>query len=235
MKLEFAEIVEMSVKALLEGVHTVIPGRVVSYNGHDKRTATVQPVVRLPMVSGPLLDIPPIDGVPVAFPSTAAGSLLFPLAKGDGVLILFSEVGIGRFLSAKAGAISDPGTTGRHALSDAIAIPGLWSVPTVPQQAKDVAADSTVLYSASGAVAELGAKLGLRNGSGDLRTELEALWDAINTLATKLQADFTALATAAAPTPTAGLVAPFTNAAAHAGSVVSSSTTSKTKVGKLLK
>lgn len=240
MKLEFAEIVEMSVKALLEGVHTVIPGRVVSYNGHDKRTATVQPVVRLPMVSGPLLDIPPIDGVPVAFPSTAAGSLLFPLAKGDGVLILFSEVGIGRFLSAKAGAISDPGTTGRHALSDAIAIPGLWSVPTVPQQAKDVAADSTVLYSASGAVAELGAKLGLRNGSGDLRTELEAIWDAIADIyqrVTDIPANLLT-SNAAVGTPCTVLPSPLPPAPAWWAAVAQKKTaagTSKTNVGKLLK
>lgn len=82
-------------------------GRIVSYKGHAKRLATVQPSVRIPTPAGPLLDVPPIIDVPVVFPSTLAGSLLFPVRAGDGVLIIVSEVGIGKWLQSAVDASID--------------------------------------------------------------------------------------------------------------------------------
>lgn len=230
-----SEVMEAAIQAAIEDVHTVIPGRVVSYDGHSKRTASVQPVVRLPMVSGPLIDIAAIDGVPVMFPSTAAGSLLFPLSKGDGVLLLFSEVGIGRFLTSKAGTVSDPGAVGRHALHDAIAIPGLWSLPSVPGVASEVDNGSIALFSASGSVLELGSKLGLRNGSSDLRAEMESIWTAIKGISSHLQTSMQTLATASAAAPLTPLAAGFSQAVADATADAATADASKTNVGKLLK
>lgn len=233
MNLEFAEVLENSIRAMIEGVHTIVPGRVVSYDGHDKRTATVQPVVRLPTSSGPLIDIPPIAGVPVAFPSSAAGSLLFPLSKGDGVLILVAEVGIGKFMTSKAGAVSDPDDHSRHTFTDAIAIPGLWSIPTVPETPAGLdAANGTVLYSKSGSVVELGKTLGLRNETSDLKKEIQGLWTVIEDLYQRLT-DMSTGKLIAGTYP----VAPVPAAATWWAELVTKKTaagTSKTNVGKLL-
>ena len=57
--------------------------------------------------------------------------LLFPLKKGDGVLILFSETGIGNFL-AGTGQVADADDQTRFSLTDAIAIPGLWTKKNAP-------------------------------------------------------------------------------------------------------
>ena len=229
-----SEVVEAAIQAAIEDVHTVIPGRVVSYDGHAKRTASVQPVVRLPMVSGPLIDIAAIDGVPIVFPSTAAGSLLFPLAKGDGVLLLFSEVGIGRFLTSKAGTVSDPGAVGRHALHDAIAIPGLWSIPAVPSSAAK--SDGVVLYSATGSAVELGRTIDLRNENSTLRAVLEKMYDDIRQLRTDLALNFSALATAITGDATflAGTAGAATSAASVHQEAVAQVITDKTSLQELL-
>lgn len=116
----------------MEGVHTCLPGIFVSYEGHATRRARVQPAVRLELGTGPILEIPPIDGVPVVFPSSSDASILFPIKAGDGCLILFSEAGIGNYLAGR-GKVTDPDDQSRFSLTDAIAIPGLFPWRAVPK------------------------------------------------------------------------------------------------------
>ena len=229
----FAEAVENSIHAIVERIHTCIPGRIVSYDGHAKRTAVVQPVVRLPTPTGPLLDIPGIFSVPVVFPSTAAGSLVFPLVKGDGVLICFSEVGMGAFLSSQTGDVSDPGSNHHHALTDAIAIPGLWSLPAVPTL-PSLDDSAVALVSAKGAITELGKTLGFRNASSDLKTEMQKLWSELEKIRTDMASHFTKLGAACTLPPMLPLGTAFGTEAGLETSASAALETSKTGVGKLL-
>jgi hypothetical protein len=188
-----SEVIQDLIDSKIEHVHTCIPGRIVSYKGHAKRLATVQPSVRIPTPAGPLLDVPPIIDVPVVFPSTLAGSLLFPVRAGDGVLIIVSEVGIGKWLqSAVDASIVDPDDASRHTLTDAIAIPGLWPLPSVPPSLAS-SDDSVVLYSEGGSVVELGAKIGIRNAASDERAELEKIYAGLVALRQDLALNFQAL------------------------------------------
>lgn len=189
-----SEVIQDLIDSKIEHVHTCIPGRIVSYKGHAKRLATVQPSVRIPTPAGPLLDVPPIIDVPVVFPSTLAGSLLFPVRAGDGVLIIVSEVGIGKWLqAATTTTIMDPDDASRHTLTDAIAIPGLWSLPSVPPTPGYSSEDSVVLYSESGAVVELGEKIGIRNAASDERSELEKIYSELVALRQDLALNFQSL------------------------------------------
>lgn len=115
----------------MEQVHTCIPGEIVSYSGHDKRLATVQPLVKIQTNSGQSIELKPIQNVPVVFPSTKRFSMSFDLEKGDGVMLHFSEVGIGNFLNG--GNIVEPDDISRFSLTDAIAVPGLWGGGRVPK------------------------------------------------------------------------------------------------------
>lgn len=189
-----AEAVQFLLDARLEDTHTAIPGIVTKYSGHSTRLATVQPAIRLPRTTGADQDIPPIGGVPVVFPSSSAGTLFFPIQPGDGVLLVFSEVAMGRYLRSSGRDLADAGSFSRHRLTDAIAIPGLWAPKAAPKYPSDADQNSTVLMSAEGALVELGQVLGLRNQQTDLRTELDKIWADLIQLRTDLAAQFGQLA-----------------------------------------
>ena len=186
-KITLPEAVQFLIDANIEGVHTSIPGIVTSYDGHKTRRATVQPSVRLPSSNGVLMDIPPIGGVPVVFPSSALGTLFFPINPGDGVTLVFSEVGIGRYLQSDGSDLADPGSLDRHALTDAIAIPGLWTWSSAPEFPASATMDAVVLVSGNGSIVELGATVGIRNAQTDLRAELETIYAELDQLVPHLR------------------------------------------------
>lgn len=193
-----AEAMQFLIDARLEDTHTAIPGIVTKYSGHTTRLATVQPAVRLPATTGPNQDIPPIGGVPVVFPSSAAGTLFFPIKPGDGVLLVFSQVAIGRYLKSSGKDLVDPGTFSRHCLTDAIAIPGLWAPKAAPKYPVSADQNSTVLVSSQGALVELGQKVGIRNDITDLLTEVEKIRTQVSNLRSDLATYFAQLGAAVA-------------------------------------
>jgi len=116
----------------LLNVHTCLPGEIQEYYGHKERKAKVKPLVKMKTIKNENVEIQPIDGVPVIFPgSTKTHNTLYPLKKGDGVLLLFAENPIGNYLSGNSEVDSDDLT--RFALTDCIAVPGLWSFSNIPQ------------------------------------------------------------------------------------------------------
>ena len=191
-----SEVISSHVDSTMENLHTAIPGRVVSYDGHSKRTATIKPSIRLPTSTGVYLDIPPIPEVPVVFPSCAAGSVLFNLQPGDGVLLVTSEVGIGKFLSSKDPDTVDPDDSSRFTLTDVVAIPGLRSSPSMP--AAPSADGDILVYSNSGALVSLGNTILVKNSESDLKKEIQNLWSFISELVANLGTQFTTLAADAA-------------------------------------
>lgn len=116
----------------MTAVHTIIPGEIVSYDGHKTRKAEVQPLIKLRTANNQIVDIQPISNVPVIFPSSDKFNLLYPLKKGDGVLLFFSECSIGNFLN-KSGIV-EPDSLDRFDLTDCIAIPGLWNFKNSPDK-----------------------------------------------------------------------------------------------------
>lgn len=131
-------------KQLLD-VHTTLPGRIVKYEGHVTRKATVEVSVNLPTNTGEFIVVKPITNVPIVFPSTGSSSILFPIKKGDGVLLLFSEAGIGNFLNGKVTV--DVEDFSRYTLTDCIAVPGLFSDPLVPKIEVDLDEESLFIVS----------------------------------------------------------------------------------------
>lgn len=130
MKEQFVEVLETWFFSKMVDVHTCLPGTIVEYYGHKERKAKVQLAIKYKTVSGKIYEYPVIDNVPVMFQSSASFSLVYPLKKGDGVLVLFSETGMGNFLAGTGAVESD--TPDRFSLGDAIAVPGLWSFKSVP-------------------------------------------------------------------------------------------------------
>jgi hypothetical protein len=117
-----AEDIRAYVEDMLRRVNTSLPGRIESYNATTGK-AEVQPLLREVYADGEELTLPRIANVPVVFPRTATASITLPLAKGDGVLLLFCQRSLDTWLST--GGIAKPDDVRMHSLTDAIAIPGL--------------------------------------------------------------------------------------------------------------
>lgn len=228
---------EAAISATMENVHTAMPGRIKEYAGHETRLAVVQPSVRLPMLAGPQLDVPYIHGVPVVFPATKSGSLLFPVEPGDGVLLIFSEVGFGNYMKSSENDVTDSDSMRRHSLADAIAIPGMFSTATIPPFPKGADQTKTLLTNVGGAYVELGDKVRLKNDGSDMYTELKKLWDAIIALRQDLATQFVSVATGVGADATflANTVAACTTAGTENGAAVPDLVASRTALAEFLK
>lgn len=121
-----AEMLDAVLESRLLDVHTSIPGIVQSYD-ETTQTAVVQPAVRR-AIDDTLETLPPIPNVPIAWPSAGGFLIHFPLAAGDGVMLVFSESAWGIYRSS--GAVSDPGDLTKHGLSYPVAFPFALRPPT---------------------------------------------------------------------------------------------------------
>lgn len=168
---ELLEDLELWLQARMEQVNTLIPGKVQSYN-KATRMAVVKPSVKIRTMHADVFDIPPIADVPVIWPSCDEFTLEGTLKRGDGVLLLFAQSGIGNWQRGTTDAEAEDQT--RFSLQDAVAIPGLWQPKAVPKH-KGRKADWGLR---SPSVSIGGTKAGkavVQNETTDLREVLEAL------------------------------------------------------------
>lgn len=121
--MRISELVRALIDQTLEDVHTALPARVEKFDPTTLRGEVVPLVKRRLGVNGDPVPLPPIVDVPFWMPKAGPFVLRLPVAKGDVVLLVFAERAMERLLLD--GTPQDPGRSRRHALDDAIAIPGL--------------------------------------------------------------------------------------------------------------
>lgn len=104
-------------------------GKVVSYDA-EKQAVDAQPIHRETYFDEDgeeaTTGLPVIHRVPVMFPGGGGMRITFPVQPGDDVLLVFSDVGLDKYLS-NGGQDIDPVALHQHDLTDAVAIPGLHS------------------------------------------------------------------------------------------------------------
>lgn len=127
------DIIRQAVQSQLAGMHTCLPGRIVSYD-YTVQKATVQPLLSKRYKDDTTQQLPEIPNVPVIFPRSANFSMHWPLNSGDLVMLAFSERSIDQWLNQ--GGIIAPLDARKFDLSDAIAIPGLYPFSS-PSPAED--------------------------------------------------------------------------------------------------
>lgn len=130
---EFVNVMDKFIDSKLFQVHTILPGKIIEYYGHQERKAKIQPLVNPRDQQNDVIKLKPIDDVPIVFCSTNNFNMLYPLKKDDGVLILFSESSLGNFLNNTNSASVEADDQNRFDLGDAIAIPGLWNFKKLPE------------------------------------------------------------------------------------------------------
>ncbi len=108
---------------LISGIHTAMPATIIDFDAKTCK-ATVQPSLNKKYLSGEVA-FPKIENVPVIFPRGKDFFLTFPVQNNDSCLLIFSERSIDLWKSF--GGQLTPDDRRKFDLSDAIAIPGLYS------------------------------------------------------------------------------------------------------------
>jgi len=118
------EVIDNAVLRAFEDVHTSMPGRFESYDFKTQK-ATVKPLLKKMYLDETVLDLPVLGNVPVVFPRTKTSGMTFPINKGDKCALFFSERALEQWYLS--GDNTEPGDPRRYDLSDAFAVPGLFS------------------------------------------------------------------------------------------------------------
>lgn len=125
MKNTLAQAIVTTFQSLISEIHTCLPGRVESYE-YTSQKANIKPLISKKLLNNDVEELPVLTNIPIIFPRTKSHGITFPINKGDGVLIVFSERSLDRWYSS-SGDVSEPGDPRKFDLSDSIAIPGLFS------------------------------------------------------------------------------------------------------------
>ena len=121
MMQEFVDQINKSARSATEDMHTALPGEIKSYDP-GKGVATVLPKAKFTKPDGSTMDFPEISGVPVMFPQSKNVTIAWPIKKGDGCLLVFSEQALDYWMYGK-----ETDTKLKFDLTNAIAIPNLTS------------------------------------------------------------------------------------------------------------
>ncbi len=124
MNQEFSSVLKNTVDNLLSGIHTVLPGKIESYDPTLKKVS-VKPLIQK-VFETETLSLPVISDVPIVMPGTNEMIISLPIKKGDGCLVLFSERSLEAYMSSNLADV-EPQDPRRFSLSDAICIPGLFT------------------------------------------------------------------------------------------------------------
>lgn len=134
------------IKAQVVDVHVSMPAKVISYNS-NQQSVNVQPLLRKAFLDEAgerqIESLPVIGDVPVVFPGSGGTRIIFPISAGDTVLLIFSEASLDKWL-VRGGEV-DPEDDRHHALSDAVAIPGLQDFAHVSTASPSIEITSSVI------------------------------------------------------------------------------------------
>lgn len=160
----------------ISNIHTALPGHIIKYDAALQK-AEVKPNIQKKFYNGDVKDMPIITNVPVVFPRSSEAYFKFPLKANDGVLLIFSERSLERWLSV--GGIVEPGATRKFDISDCIAIPGLFSFAEPIDDSSD---NLIIKYKSGKMVINEDTKLAFGNDSEEFIALVIDLIDAIKAL-----------------------------------------------------
>lgn len=121
---DLLEAIESAITGRLAALHVSLPGSVEKYDSSTQK-ADIKPMLKKRLLDGAVEDYPVIPNVPVIWPRTADFALAAPMNRGDQVLLVFIERSMDEWLSE--GGTPTPVDRRKFNLSDAVAIPGLYS------------------------------------------------------------------------------------------------------------
>lgn len=138
------DIIEMAIRSNQLELNTCMPGIVKAYDAATQ-TASVQPSFkRMRLDTKEFTSRAVIDDVPIVFPISNGKGVVFPIAVGDPVMIVFSQRSLDTWLDN--GGEIDLQDTRLHNVNDAIAIPGLDHAPISPAPSQSTELRGTKIF-----------------------------------------------------------------------------------------
>ena len=126
-----ADVIESAIDSRLLDLHTMIVGRVISYDA-PTQTAVVRPVINgaAPALDGSTVseELPTISNVPVRWERAGGYYTHLPLAPGDHGMLIFSQADLAPWRVNKLVGyeVFNAGDITRHGMSYPIFVPGCW-------------------------------------------------------------------------------------------------------------
>lgn len=169
---------------------------------------------------------PALDRVPVVVLQGGGGALTFPIAAGDECILLFNDRDLDNWF--KSGATTSPPTTARtHALADAVALVGLYSLK---RSLANYDTTRAVLRKGNAMVGVGNAdKVKVSNGTDTLNGLLQDLLTELSDLCTQIEALTVTYASPGGPA-----ISSVPNNAAAIAAISTRVSTTATKIGELL-
>lgn len=124
----FTEAVRSHISSDRSRLNVSIPAAITEYDPVTQK-CSCKPLIDMLLKDGRVIPLPVIRDTPVIFPSTNNSALTFPINVDDTVLLVFSQRSIDKWLSTRDTVSVNPEDFRKHDLSDAIALPGLFSFP----------------------------------------------------------------------------------------------------------
>jgi hypothetical protein len=141
------EILDAFTRGHLAELHTLLPGRIETYDAATG-IASVKPLLkRVYSIDGEDGEItergeeyPVIPDCPVAFPRGGGAAITFPLKTGDPCWIMFAERSLDAWLDSDGKTVLDPDDARMHHLTDAVILPAACTLaaPIATAHADDV-------------------------------------------------------------------------------------------------
>lgn len=137
-----------------EDLRVALPAHIVSWDAAAPEEAAVQPAVTLTRraPSGALLRFrpPPVPRCPIVWPGAGENAVTWPLSPGDTGLVVWADRAIDDWLLG--GGLTDPPDPRRHSYADAVFVPGLRPLGTLPARATPIAGATVVACPVAGSV-----------------------------------------------------------------------------------
>jgi hypothetical protein len=135
MEWTLEQLVDAQIDYRLAGHYTALLCVVTQVRDLEEAKVDVQPLVNKQYKDGEVQEYPAILSVPVLFPCSSVGGVVFPIVQGDTVLVVFNKSNIDVF---KAGATTphDPIDERSFNIRDAVAIPCVFPFSKTPSKAK---------------------------------------------------------------------------------------------------
>lgn len=119
------DVINSHIENAMSEIHTAFPAQVLRYDA-SKQCADLQPVIKKKFRDDSTLPMPVLHNIPIIFPSSGGAMLSFPVNENDTMLVICCERSIDYWLSSDGSQI-DPEDTRKFNMSDAVAIPGLYT------------------------------------------------------------------------------------------------------------
>lgn len=169
-------------ESIFDELRVAIPAEVESYTP-SLASADVIPSIKRFYRDGTEQDMPKIASVPVVWPRTSTALFALPLKRGDRGLLIFSDRSLDRW--STTGQNSAPEDRRKHALSDAMFVPGLYPFST-PNTLQDNADDVILKYNLSEVRIKPNGKFVFENAQVSLKDVIEEIIDETTQIAQTL-------------------------------------------------